>query len=332
MKKIILLLLVMASFGAFSQETKGVAIDLCVDTSFHDPNYEYLNVNIHNIYINEIKLVLGFNYQNISNFYLLPITCLVNDTMNIRLSKYTFNKVDSNDDCRHNEDVYFSYLRPKDYTISLKKKGSFTCQIRIPKEQFLKAKIIQICLIVENDEKHKNENIYFNHVNEVKEIQYKCSSSKNIQSKEKVKIELTEDKTKSNSTRVYLNFKITNLTNKKIQLLADEGYKLVPEMIFGVYDTIVSDTLNFKLFHPKFQLNDVILYNHKNDLIFSATTISSNKHSIKKGESITIHLVTSRAEFNSIKCIKMNWFDSFAKGGNDEFEKRVLYFPTNLIK
>jgi len=334
MKKIILLLLVMASFNAFSQEKKGVAIDLCVDTSFHDPNFEYLNVTIRNNYEKDIKIMTGFEYRNFPNFYFQPKTCIVNETMYIKLSQY--NNVDKDDNyecCNRKKFYYIEDLISNNYTKILKKNESYDSKFRVPKEQFSKAKEIQICINVDKAEQYRDEGrLFFDRVYEVTEFQHKCSSSKNILSKEKIKIELTEDKTRSDSSRVYLDFKITNITNKKIQLLADEGYKLIPQMIFGVYDTIVSDTLHFKLFHPKTQQDDVFLYNQENDSIPTSVAISDKKYLIKKEESITIHLVMSRAEFNSIKCIKMKWFDSFAMGKNDEFEERVLYFPTNLIK
>lgn len=348
MKKIILLLLVMASFNAFSQETKGVAIDLCVDTSFHDPNYEYLNVTFHNVYNKEVQIQFGFNYQEKSFFYYQPQTCLQSDTMDIRLSQFTFDKGDDNCCCSRNKANSYSYISSVKHKINfikgsysssfiydkiLKKGKSYSMKIRVPKEQFRNAKKVQMCLIVHEVKKRNNNwGTSFSLVNEVTEIQYKCSSLKNIQSKEKVKIELTEDKTKSNSTRVYLDFKITNISNKKIQLLADVGYIINPQVVFSVYDTIVSDTLHFNLYHPKFMDEDVILYNQENDSISSSATISYNKHPIKKGESTIIHLVMPRAEFNTIKCIKMNWFDSFAKGKNEEFEKRVRYFSLGVLE
>lgn len=317
MKKIILLLLVMASFNAFSQEPKGVAIDLCLERSHSDSNYLEAKIQIRNNLIHSISLTLNSDFS-----YFISSK---SDTIILDFYQYFFypDLYGGKIDCSLNK---FETKKFIDKTIVklTKKKPILFINFKIAKNKIVNAKYLQINFVRFNKDKIHSKTF------KISEILSCYYCNKKTTGLEKVKIGFTVDKTKSDTNRVYLNMNIENLTNENIDFLAHNEYLRKPEMIFGFPDSIFSDTLHFQLTNSIVYGLDgcsswremKITIEYKKDDIYPLALLGKT----------TIHFVLTRAQFNAIKCIKMKWFDSFAMGKNDEFEERVLYFPLKALE
>ena len=129
----------------------------------------------------------------------------------------------------------------------------------------------------------------------------------------------------NDASKVYANITVRNVTNKTVGYLADIGYVINPQVIFGISDSIVSDTLCYNFYHPQY-LPGVYdrCFDCSNDSTPVFTYLKKEVIKLKRGKSNTIKFVFPKSQFaliNHVKIIIYNFY--ITKKGPTFFEKKI---------